>query len=372
MRRRDFLVAGLAATPMAACSSLKAPPERLPQAVPPEEHAATIAAMRPPKRKRPLVAVLLDNRGSETTDAIVPWSVLTRSGVADVEMVSLEAGPVRLMPTLTLTSAMRIDEFDRRHPEGADYVIVPAYHDPRSAGAVNWIGVQARQGATVVGICAGALPVGHAGLLDGRQGTTHWFHLKELAGISPGMDWVPDRRYVADRGVVTTTGVSASLPVSLALVEAIAGADRAGALALELGAGPYDARHDSAAFGSRSAIYTQGAANTLNFPGRKNLCMRVAEGVDEMTLALAADAWARTYRGGLRVVGNGPQLTSLSGLSFALDAGCSGEPLTSFAGKGLPGEALESALGEIQARFGTSTARLVAHQLEVIWRPEAA
>lgn len=44
----------------------------LPAPVPAEDHAATLSAMRPPKPARPVIAVLLDNRGSERTDAIIP------------------------------------------------------------------------------------------------------------------------------------------------------------------------------------------------------------------------------------------------------------------------------------------------------------
>lgn len=368
MHRRDFLLTVATAPALAACAALNEG-GALPTPVPAEEQAATLAAMRPPKRARPVIAVLLDNRGSETTDAIIPWSVLKRSRVAEVFSVALEAGPARMMPVLTVQPELTTAAFDAAYTDGADYVIVPALHDPKSPAAVQWIKRQSASGAQIVGVCAGGLTVGHAGLLEGRRGTTHWFHRSELAGISPGMTWVADRRYVADRGVITTTGVSASLPVSLALVEAVAGPEVAARLARDLGVAHHDARHLSSAFGSRSAIYSEGARNTLNLPGRRNLAARVASGVDEMQLALIADAWSRTYRGSFKVFAPGGAVTSRNGLQLSVENGEDGEALDQFAKPSLPGQVLERAIDAICEKFGASTARLVAHQLEVMWSP---
>jgi Helix-turn-helix domain len=41
------------------------------------------------------------------------------------------------------------------------------------------------------------------------------------------MQWVQDRRYVADGSIITSTGISPSVPVTVALVEAIAGREKA-------------------------------------------------------------------------------------------------------------------------------------------------
>jgi hypothetical protein len=90
------------------------------------EMAETLVALKPPKRVRPVVAVLGANEGSETTDYLIPYGVLKRSGVAEVVSLGTHAGPVRLMPALTIVPEATTAEFDRRYPEGADYVIVPA------------------------------------------------------------------------------------------------------------------------------------------------------------------------------------------------------------------------------------------------------
>jgi hypothetical protein len=88
-----------------------------------QEAAETLAALKPPKRERPLVAVLGLNQGSETTDYLVPFGVLKRSGVADVFALGIRPGSVTLMRALTILPDATATEFDQRFPEGADHVI---------------------------------------------------------------------------------------------------------------------------------------------------------------------------------------------------------------------------------------------------------
>ena len=64
------------------------------------ETAAITEALRPPKRERPVVAVIGLNDATETTDYIMPTGILRRADVADVYLVASQAGPVRLYPAL--------------------------------------------------------------------------------------------------------------------------------------------------------------------------------------------------------------------------------------------------------------------------------
>ena len=58
-----------------------------------EEADATIAALKPPKRRRPLIAIVGINDATETTDYLMPYGILRRADVADV--VALATGPGR-------------------------------------------------------------------------------------------------------------------------------------------------------------------------------------------------------------------------------------------------------------------------------------
>jgi transcriptional regulator GlxA family with amidase domain len=369
MDRRIFLSAGAGAL-FSTAGACAADPRvsYAAQPVSAEERARTIAAMKPPKRAKPVVAVLCDNMGSETTDTIIPWSILTRSGVADTKMVSTEAGPVTLHPALRLTAQATVADFEAAHPDGPDYVIVPAYHHRESARAIDWIKRTSAGGATIVSICAGALTVGLAGLFEGREGTTHWYSVEDLRKISPGMTWRQDRRYVADRGVVSTTGVSASIPVSLALVEAIAGRTRADALASDLGVASYDERHDSQAFQDARGFIGRGAINSANVLGKETHAIRAAPGIDELTLAVTADAWSRTYRSTCVTLGESTSIQTRHGLDLLVDRVGSTDGLRLIeALPANPGEGIDAALSAIATRYGDPTAAFVALQLEHPW-----
>jgi transcriptional regulator GlxA family with amidase domain len=179
---------------------------------------------------------------------VMPLGILRRADVADVVLLSTQPGPVKLYPALQVDPQATVAEFDAQHPDGADYVIVPAMSRDDDPAALAWLKHQAAKGAMIVGVCAGAKVVGEAGLLDGKRATTHWYFLKELRGKHPSMRYVADRRIVVDEGVATTTGISASMPLALTLIEAIAGRDKAEAVGRELGVTQWDARHDSQAF----------------------------------------------------------------------------------------------------------------------------
>ena len=374
MRRLGWAIGALGALGALGAVALGAlvfalPASRARDAAPAEAddagRAQLLQQLRPPKRPRPLVAVLANNGGTETTDFIVPYGVLRASGVADVFAVALRDEPVTLMPALRIRPQLDVGKFDAAYPEGADYVIVPAMHQSDDPGVTAWLSAQARAGATIVGICDGAWVLGAAGLLDGRAATSHWFSIARLRKSFPTMTWAENRRYVVDRGVVTTTGVSASIPVSLTLVEAIAGRERAEQLARELGVASFGAGHVSREFElDRPAVRTA-ALNTLAFWSHEALDVPVSAGVDEVALALTADAYSRTYASSIRAVSSAPEVVSRNGLTFIADApDPRPDPARAIP---LPAEgvsALDSALAGISRRYGPATADFVALQLE--------
>jgi transcriptional regulator GlxA family with amidase domain len=332
--------------------------------------SATIEALKPPKRQRPLVAVLADNQGSETTDLIVPWSVLKKSGAADVVIVSTQSGDVQLMPALKIQPDVTLDQFDALHELGADYVLVPAFHNAKNPIAADWLRRQSEQGATIAGICSGALVLAHAGLLADRSATTHWYDRNRLKRISPTTNLQLNSRYLADRGVATTTGVSASLPFALTLVEAILGKPQTEQIAAEIGLRDFGQDHNSSGYQLDAQSVLRLASNFVS--KHEKLGAQINGEIDELELAFVADAWSRTYRstvstfasvdkaavassGGLRIV---PDL--------AFEVGSKLQQVPAFSG--LPADSLAFSLEKISRRYGLQTARLVALQLEYDWQ----
>ena len=331
------------------------------------EAEAVLAALKPPKRQRPLVAIIGINDATETTDYLMPYGILSRADVADVVALATEPGPVQLYPAFKVVPDMTAADFDARHPDGADYVIVPAMSRDDDPAVLHWIRSQADKGAIVIGVCAGAKVVGETGLLDGKRATTHWYYLDELRGKHP-VRYVADRRIVVDRGVATTTGVTASMPMALTLIAAIAGWGKADSVARGLGLEEWDLRHDSDAFLFTRSFALTALRNALAFWNREQLGIDLQPGADEVSLALAADAWSRTYRShAVTFARTEEALETRSRLRILPDKvamSWSAEHLLPAIGSLRPAEALDQALQGIEARYGSSTADIVAMQLE--------
>jgi putative intracellular protease/amidase len=304
----------------------------------------------------------------EPTDYLMPYGILRRADVADVMTLARRPGPVKLYPSLTVRPDATIAAFDAQYPQGADYIIVPAMSRDNDPDALQWINDQAQKGATIIGICVGAKVLGAAGLLEGKRATTHWFFLKELRSDVPSVIYVANRRMVVDRKIATTTGITASMPMMLTLIEAIAGRSKAEAVGGDLGLSGWDARHDSRAFALTRPFAMTVMRNVLAFWNRDQLAMELTPGIDEVSLALVADAWSRTYRS--HVVTFAPSADAVetrSGIHIIPDRIAMSWPaeerVSSFPNH-RPAAALIQALRAITARYGSGTANVVAMQLE--------
>jgi len=346
-----------------------APAPMTPAPVGAAEQAATLAALKPPKRARPVVAVLAASGETltETTDYVMPYGILRRADVAEVWAVATGPGTIRLHPALQAEPDATTADFDRKYPEGADYVIVPAMTRDDDPAVMAWLKAQAGKGATVIGICAGAKVVAAAGLLDRRRATTHWFSRAQLAQEHPTVRLVADRRFVTDEGVATTTGISASMPMMLTLVEAIGGRAKAEATARELGVETWDARHASAAFAFSRPFATTIAGNTLAVWRHETLGVPLRPGMDEVTLALAADAWSRTYRSrAVTFAAADAPVTTRGGLRIRPDRVAADWPARTRieTPTARPAQGLDAVLAEIGGRYGPAAADIVATQLE--------
>ena len=92
-------------------------------------------------------------------------------------------------------------------------------NDEISIEAVRWIRKMAERVRRIGSVCTGAMLLARAGLLDGRQATTHWNWCALLAGKCPRADIDPNPIFIRDENVYTSAGVTAGMDLALALVE---------------------------------------------------------------------------------------------------------------------------------------------------------
>ncbi len=112
----------------------------------------------------------------------------------------------------------------------ADLVVVPAcimkgYEQPRAL--VEHLAEAHARGARIAGICSGAFILAEAGLLDGREATTHWMYAEELRRRFPQVQVSEDALYVDEGSVLTSAGTAAGLDLCLHIVRNDYGSARA-------------------------------------------------------------------------------------------------------------------------------------------------
>ena len=110
-------------------------------------------------------------------------------------------------------------EHDLTRVAEADLVAVPAGNPaPEHLGpVVEAVRAAYERGARILSVCSGAFILGEAGLLDGRECTTHWKHTDELAQRFPQARVVPEVLYVDADPIITSAGTAAGLDAALHL-----------------------------------------------------------------------------------------------------------------------------------------------------------
>jgi putative intracellular protease/amidase len=162
-------------------------------------------------------------------DAIGPYEVLQRIPGAQVKFVGAERGPIRTEQGMLGVVA----DYAREEVTSADVLLVPGgigtrplIHDEPT---LEWIRALDAGSEWTTSVCTGSLLLGAAGLLRGKEATTHWRSLDMLKdfGATPVSD-----RVVVQGKVITAAGVSSGIDMALTLAARIAGDDVAQAIQL--------------------------------------------------------------------------------------------------------------------------------------------
>ncbi|MYS19388.1 Transcriptional regulator GlxA family, contains an amidase domain and an AraC-type DNA-binding HTH domain [Streptomyces sp. DvalAA-14] len=159
----------------------------------------------------------------------------------DFALVAAESnasGSVRAVPGFTISAAHGLERLEQ-----ADLIAVPVADDfherefpPELLAALRRA---VDRGARVLSVCVGAFVLGAAGLLDGRDCTTHWRYSDALARRYPLARVVPEVLYVDDDPVITSAGTSAGIDACLYLVRKLQGSEVANAIARRMVVPPH-------------------------------------------------------------------------------------------------------------------------------------
>ncbi|WP_446685002.1 DJ-1/PfpI family protein [Kitasatospora kifunensis] len=129
-----------------------------------------------------------------------------------------------------LTAQHGLDEL-----AAADTVIVVgvanAFTAEVSPGLIAALRTAHERGARIVSICSGAFALAAAGLLDGKEATTHWRYADLLQQRHPAVRVNPDVLYVDHGDLLTSAGSAAGIDLCLHLVRTDHGAKVANTVA---------------------------------------------------------------------------------------------------------------------------------------------
>lgn len=198
-------------------------------------------ALAPPARRRTVSVLAFDGMAPFELGSVVEVFGLPRPELGvpwyDLRVCSLERGPMRAAGGFTMAAEHGLDTF-----ASADTVMVVAVPDVHGAvppQVVDALGDAHRRGARIVSICSGAFALAAAGLLDGREATTHWRYADLLRRRYPRVRVTPDVLYVDGDDVLTGAGSAAGLDLCLHLVRKDHGARVANAVARRLVVPPH-------------------------------------------------------------------------------------------------------------------------------------
>ncbi|MGP8034794.1 MAG: GlxA family transcriptional regulator [Steroidobacteraceae bacterium] len=109
--------------------------------------------------------------------------------------------------------------------------------DPEESAArraIEWLRGGAAERAQLLCVCTGSVIAAHAGLLAGRECTTHHAHLEELRRVEPRAHVHDNRIFVEDGTLATSAGVTAGLDLALHVIGAQLGPRVAAEVARDL------------------------------------------------------------------------------------------------------------------------------------------
>jgi len=135
-----------------------------------------------------------------------------------VSLVGYQAGTVTCSNGMQITVPYGFADFDTPF----DLLLVaggPQLPDAQPRGEfLKWLQDQARGAARFGSVCTGGFTLAHAGLLDGKEVTTHWADAGRLADEFPLARVLPDRIFIRDGRLFTSAGVTAGIDLCLSLV----------------------------------------------------------------------------------------------------------------------------------------------------------
>lgn len=144
--------------------------------------------------------------------------------IAEKKETVIASGGLKVLP-----------DYDLEDCPAVDILVVPGGWGTRremnNARLLEWITGRSSHLEILASVCTGSLILGQAGLLDGRQATTHWRSLDWMQELFPKAIVEKKLHWVEEGNLITSAGISAGIDMALKIVSRIFGEEVAKATA---------------------------------------------------------------------------------------------------------------------------------------------
>lgn len=181
-------------------------------------------------RKVRNVGILLFEN-AELLDFAGPYEAFSSASI-DQERVFNTFTVGQTKGTITSNNGLKCEiDYDFSDHPHIDVLVVPGGRGTRveieNPVVIDWITQVAGEAELTTSVCTGSFLLAQAGLLHGRQATTHWGSVERKRETFPQIEVLEAVRFVDAGEVVTSAGVSAGIDMSLHVIERLAGREAA-------------------------------------------------------------------------------------------------------------------------------------------------
>lgn len=143
--------------------------------------------------------------GGTDMDEMMPFELYTVSDTRDPIRTS---GGMQVVPDYTFDNAP------------APRIVVVGAQRGQSEKMMAWLRKAGREADVVMSVCTGAFKIAQAGLLDGKNATTHHDFYEQFEKRYPRVKLLRNRRYIqADDRVFSAGGLTSGIDLALHIVE---------------------------------------------------------------------------------------------------------------------------------------------------------
>jgi transcriptional regulator GlxA family with amidase domain len=187
------------------------------------------ASLKPPAAGRIPVAFVM-TEGATMIDFAGPWEVFQDVHIEgrDEEMpfelytVSDSTNPIRTSGGMTVVPQYTFDNAPK--PK----IVVIGAQRGSSPRMMEWLREQTKSADVVMSVCTGAFKLAKAGILDGKEATTHHDFYESLSSQYPKIKLVRSKRFIeSDATVSTAGGLTSGIDLALHVVDRYFGKETA-------------------------------------------------------------------------------------------------------------------------------------------------